>query len=99
MNVLSELIGCTVSKAELVHDYLQMTFSDKSTLNVYNRYIYDGDVTGLVGKTLLSIAEQEGELALRFFECDLRIGLADEDYSGPEAIEFRRPGKEPVVWN
>lgn len=99
MNVLSELIGCTVSKVELVHDYLQMIFSDSSTLNVYNKYSYDGDVSALEGKTLLSVAEQQDELSLRFVGSELRIGLADDDYSGPEAIEFKRPGKEPVVWN
>jgi hypothetical protein len=88
-----------VSKVERVHDYLQITFSDESTVNVYNKYSYDGDVSDLEGKTLLSIAEQPDLVSLRFFGSELQISLADDDFSGPEAIEFRRPGKKPVVWN
>lgn len=27
------------------------------------------------------------------------IGMADDDYSGPEAIVLKRDGKDLVVWN
>ena len=99
INALSELIGCTVTKVERVHDYLQIIFSNGSIMNVYNKYSYDGNVSDLVSKTLVSFSEHSDSVELRFVGSRFEIGLRDADYSGPEAIALRRPGKEPVIWN
>ena len=98
-NALSELIGFTVTKVESIHDYLQITFSDGSIMNVYNKYSYDGNVSDLENKTLISFSEHSDGVELRFLGSQFEIGLRDDDYSGPEAIALRRPGKEPVIWN
>jgi hypothetical protein len=99
MSALSLLVDCTVARVELVHDYLQFTFSDGSTLNIYNKYRYFGDVADIENKTLVSVDETQERVLLHFSGSQLEIGLRNEDYSGPEALALQRPGHALVVWD
>lgn len=98
MSALSLLVGCTVSKVERVHDYLQLWFSDGSTLNIYNKYRCVVDVSDIEKKTLESVDETPERVLLNFAGSPLEIGLRNDDYSGPEALDLRRPGNALVVW-
>lgn len=101
MKALKILIGLIVGKIEEIHDYIQIVFSDGTTLSVFNNYYYDGDsVHTIEGKKVRSI-EESGEKIILLFEDDgcVSIGMGDEDYNGPEAMVLRREGESPVVWN
>ncbi|WP_316672702.1 hypothetical protein [uncultured Tolumonas sp.] len=101
MVALQILIGLIIGKIEKVHDYIQIVFSDSTTLSIYNNYIYDGgSVLGIEGKMVRSVEESDNSVII-FFESgeSLSIGLDDNDYNGPEAMVLRQEGESPVVWN
>lgn len=101
MAALQILIGLIISKIEEVHDYIQIVFSDGTTLSIFNNYYYDvGSVHAIEGKKVKSVEEAGNKIAITFEddEC-LSIGMADDDYNGPEAMVLRRECEPPVVWN
>jgi len=97
---LQALVGLIVGKIEDMHDYIQVVFSDGTTLSIFNNYRYDGgSISGIEGKTVKSVKELDSSVVISF-ECgkSLLIGLNDDDYSGPEAMVLRQEGKPLVVW-
>ncbi|RLP55908.1 MAG: hypothetical protein D6160_00410 [Ketobacter sp.] len=101
MAALQILIGLIAGKIEKIHDYIQIVFSDRTTLSIYNNYVYDGgSVLGIEGKKVRYVEESDASVIILFDTGDsLSIGLADCDYNGPEAMVLRQEGKAPVVWN
>ncbi|WP_311567543.1 hypothetical protein [Photobacterium arenosum] len=101
MAALQILIGLIIGKIEKVHDYVQIVFSDSTTLSIFNNYVYDGgSVLGIKGKTVRSVEESDRSVIILFESGEsLSIGLDDDDYNGPEAMVLRQEGKSPVVWN
>lgn len=101
MASLQILIGLIIGKIEKVHDYIQIVFSDSTTLSIFNNYVYDGgSVLGIEGKTVRSVKECDGSVIILFASGEsLSIGLNDDDYNGPEAMVLRQEGTSPVVWN
>lgn len=101
MAALQILIGLIISKIEEVHDYIQVVFSDGTTLSIFNNYVYDGElITGIEGRKVKSV-EESGDRVLIIFDNSeaISIGLKDEDYNGPEAMVLNQEGKSPVVWS
>ncbi|TQV84821.1 hypothetical protein FKG94_04720 [Exilibacterium tricleocarpae] len=101
MTALQILIGLIISKIEEVHDYIQVVFSDGTTLSIFNNYVYDGGpVTGIEGRKVKSV-EESGDSVLIIFDDGrtISVGLKDDDYNGPEAMVLRQEGKSPVVWS
>ena len=101
MAALQILIGLIISKIEEVHDYIQIVFSDGTTLSIFNNYVYDdGLVLGLEGKEIKSVEESDDGVLIVFVDgTTISVGLKDEDYNGPEAMVLKQEGKSPIVWN
>lgn len=101
MTALQILIGLTISKIEEVHDYIQLVFSDGTTLSIFNNYYYDGgSVLAIEGKKIKSVEEVGSKVVIAFEDggC-MSVGMTDDDYNGPEAMVLRREGEPPVVWS
>ena len=101
MAALQILIGLIITKIEEVHDYIQLVFSDGTTLSIFNNNHYDGGSVLIVeGKKVVSVEEGDSKVVLTLDDGScLSIGLSDDDYNGPEAIVLRRVGEFPVVWS
>lgn len=101
MTALQSLIGLTVSVLEEVHDYLQIVFSDGTTLSIFNNCLFDGDtVLGFEGKQVKSVEETDVSVLIVFEDGEsISVGLTNDDYNGPEAMVLSREGVPPVVWN
>ncbi|HKG15075.1 MAG TPA: hypothetical protein VKB12_17255 [Pyrinomonadaceae bacterium] len=102
---LQELVGLEVSKASLVHDYLQVFFEGGAILNVYNVFHLSGGAAGdggappLDASTLAAVKEEVQEVELTFSNgVVISIDMRDEAYQGPEALELIRAGSPTVVW-
>lgn len=102
-DALRELIGHQVSSVEFVQDYVQMHF-DGPSLIAYTWPVVKGDagskfesdegyrdgLCSIIGAKVLDVGADDEEVALYF--CNgtaITVSLRDEDYSGPEAIQFR----------
>jgi hypothetical protein len=98
---LQILVGLIINKIEEIHDYIQIVFSDGTTLSIFNNYHYDdGSVLFVKGKKIESVEEGEAKVVLTLEDGScFSIGMSDEDYNGPEAIVLRHEGEPPVVWS
>jgi len=95
------LNGLLIRKIEEVHDYIQIIFSDGTTLSIFNNHSCDGgSVHAFEGKKVKSVEEVDNKVTITFEGDDcLSIGMGDDDYNGPEAMVLKREGESPVVWN
>ena len=100
---LGSLVGEPLTSVVFVHDYSQITFH-RGTISLYSRVeLTDaiGSIPGggagyrdrlceLIGRLLVSVRVDAQSVSLTFESAiSLRISLALEDRSGPEAAEFR----------
>lgn len=101
MSYLSNLIGLKVEKIELIHDYLQICYDDKSVLNIYSNYSFNNDDSNnLKGTELTNTIEKDNEVVLVFNDAiRLSVDLSDDGYNYPEAMTLFREAKPTVVWN
>lgn len=101
MKALQLLIGLLISNIEEMHDYIQVVFSDGTTLSIFNNHSYEGgSIHAVEGKKVKSVEEVDNMVIITFEDDDyLSIGMGDDDYNGPEAMVLRREGESPVVWN
>lgn len=101
MRGLQTLIGLIIQKIERVHDYLQLVFSDGTTLNIYNNHRYDsGSIFSVEGEQVASVIEADSEITFKFQNGGiLSVGMRDEDYNGPEAMQLIKKGEPPIVWS
>lgn len=101
MSKLQCLTGLTVKTVAKVHDYLQVVFSDDSTLSVYNNYRFTGcSISSIEGEEVIEVLEGDVDIELAFKSGgSFSIGLSDGDFNGPEAVAFLRTGEPPVIWN
>ncbi len=101
MAALQILIGLIISKIEEVHDYIQLVFSDGTTLSIFNNYYCDGSsVLSIEGKKIKSVEEKDRKVVITFEDggC-ISVGMTDDDYNGPEAMVLRREEESPIVWS
>lgn len=101
MAALQVLIGLIIRKVEKVNDYIQIVFSDGTTLSIFNNYVYDGDsVLSIEDNTVRFVEESDSSVVITFEGGkSLTIGLNDDEYNGAEAMMLRQEGKSPIVWN
>jgi len=87
--------------SEEVNDYIQVVFSDGTTLSIFNNYSYEsGSVRAVEGKKVKSVEEVNNKVIITFEDDDcLSIGMGDDDYNGPEAMVLRQKSEPLVVWN
>ncbi len=100
MDALQILVDLIIKKVEILQDYFQLVFADNTTLNIFNKYQYDGSsVLVLEGEKLVSAIETKNKIVFEFKDSGkLTVSLLDKDYNGPEAIELIREGEPPVIW-
>jgi len=105
MNLLQELVGLRVVKAESLEYDLIVWFQNGEVLTVYNKFQITasdgraGTDRNLVGATLTELTEVHASLLLTFSNgVKLTIDMSEEGYSGPEALQLIRPGLPLVVW-
>ena len=102
---LQDLVGLKVSRASLIHDYLQVFFEGGAILNVYNVFhvsggpAVDGGAPHVDASTLATVKEEGQKIELAFSNgVVISIDMRDEAYQGPEALELIRAGSPTVVW-
>jgi hypothetical protein len=101
-NPLQELIGLRVTKAEVVQEYLHLSFGDQVALSAANDYTVNGtkDLAQLHNLALLDASQDASQITLVFENAiTLNVSLLPEAYHGPEAVVLTRVGKPIVVWN
>ncbi len=99
---LKELVGLRVTKAAVVHDYLQIILGEVAGLRVFNDYTISGgkDIAGLCNLALLNALQSESQIVLTFEHgITVNVSLLPEAYHGPEAMVLNREGHPIVVWN
>ncbi|NAT16580.1 hypothetical protein [Pseudomonas syringae] len=101
MNALECVIGRRVTKACIVHDYVQVYFTGGCILNINNTYeIYGSTISLLKEKKLISVLEGEQEIELIFENlAKIRVDMSPDGFHGPEAMELLRPGFPLVIWD
>jgi len=101
MTALQILVGLTIGSIEKIHDYVQIIFSDGTTLTIFNNFVFDfGRRSVIEGVEIKSVDESATALTIFFeSEASLSIGLNADDYNGPEAMVLRREDTPAVVWN
>jgi hypothetical protein len=92
--------GRGISSIRLVHDYLQSSLDDSAILNVFNKYAIEPyrDITCIVGHSITSVEESDTAIIFHLSDaCVLTVGLADEDYRGPEALQYIGSNQTDVI--
>ena len=100
MSALDNIVSLAVVTVDLTHDFLSLQFDDRTTLNIFNKYSYDGgDLSLLTGETVSSVVEEPHLLEVGFSKGGvLSIGLTNDDFVGPEAMVLKLNGGEIIVW-
>ncbi len=97
------LIGIRIRKAEVIHDYLQLSFEDGAVLNVFNAYTVVGaspDNLSIILESKISGVFVENESIDMEFSNGvvIRISMKESDYRGPEAIEYVGVDGVRTIW-
>ena len=102
-SALQTLRDMTVTKADVVHDYVQLAFGDSVGLSIYNEISLAPEsipFDQLKGKCVKSVVESEESIALEFTDgTRLAVNLHAVGYRGPEALQLVRRGEPPMIWN
>ena len=94
------LIDKMIERTEIIHDYIQLLFSDGSILNIFNAYsITDASESTLIGYEINAVKQEKEALSLFLSPRGvIRIGMEDLDYRGPEALEYIEQSSPRVIW-
>lgn len=103
-NLLDLLLGVKLSKAEVVHDYLQLRFENGVILNVFNafrmREFSIDDLSKISGCEICAVRIDETSVEFEFLGGgSIWVGMSDDDYQGPEAMEYIGAAGDRVVWS
>jgi len=102
-SILGLLVGHKIQRVEKLYDYLQLWFDNGIMLNIFNIFTmigFESDAVSLLaGCEVCAINESDEGVEFVFLGgMLLRVGLQNNDYQGPEAIEFIGKGGERVIW-
>lgn len=101
LNLFDELLlGRQVTQVCFVHDYLQLVF-DSMILTINNNYEFVGDeAKGFVGAVVERTSTSAVDFTLGFSDGrELAVGIADDDYHGPEAMVLFSEKTGITVWD
>lgn len=101
MNRFDALLpGQQVTQVCFVHDYLQIVF-DSMILTINNNYEFIGaEAKEFIGAVVERTSTSAVEFTLGFSDGrKLTVGIADDDYNGPEAMALLSEEGGPTVWN
>lgn len=99
-DVLNHLLHRRIRQAERVHDYAQIYFDDGAILNIFNSFsVAGGEVADLNGSEVIDVHSDEAAISLLLSDAkSIRVGMADADYRGPEALEYITVDGGRVIW-
>lgn len=102
--MLQELVGKELTSAKCVEDYIQLCFADlrlsvynySEVIHENSRRVVPGDPTfehellRCIGHTIASVDFVNGDQLILVFNnlITLKVSLQDQDYRGPEALQF-----------
>jgi len=101
MNLFDEkLYGQTVTQVVFVHNYLQIVFAGEMTLTINNNYAFvGGQPNEFIDTRVLGTFTTDTEFKVRFSDgLELSVGIADQDYVGPEAMVLQAKDSDIIVW-
>lgn len=103
-NALDIMVGQKLHKVARVHDYIQLWFDSGAVLNIFNSFTLvgctDQDVTQLVGAEVMRIEASEAYVGIFFMnEKSIRVAITDDDYRGPEAMEYISDDNKRIIWS
>ncbi|OAM51576.1 hypothetical protein A7981_08845 [Methylovorus sp. MM2] len=102
MKLLESLINTTVEQAEKLHDYVQLHFDNKSILNINNRFAVsekDQSISKFKGLKVKEVTEMPEIITISFSNGQhINIGLKDEDFTSPEALELTLANGSIFIW-
>ena len=98
-----QLIGRKIESANFIHDYLQIRFEDGSVMNIFNAIelsgFFAGDISKSIGCNIINFEGDDRAITISLGAGKtIKIGTLDEDYRGPEAIEYRGADGSIVIW-
>ncbi|MFA6094294.1 MAG: hypothetical protein WC757_00155 [Candidatus Paceibacterota bacterium] len=101
---LSVICGLKIEDAVFADGDTGISFENRISLAIYNRYelvgFVLGDIQRLIGNIVTYVDEGVDTITIRFENnWALRIDMRDEAYMGPEAMQLRVPGEPIVIWN
>jgi hypothetical protein len=101
INLKQKLKGVRITNVEHVHDYVQIEFENSFGISIYNKYTVTGGKIGdVVGKRVTGFVQDERSVSLLVnSKLVVRVGLENDDYSGPEAMQYNDSTGMIVVWN
>jgi hypothetical protein len=101
---LNDLVGRRLTSVTFIHDYVQLVFENYSCLSIFNpirltvhsgeidqsQYGFKDFLCKFINRSVSNVNyQQEKQVAFIFDDAKaVSVGLADNDYSGPEAIVF-----------
>lgn len=98
--VIEQLLHRRIKKAERIHDYAQIYFDDGAVLNIFNSLsVTGGEFADLTGSEVIGV--NSGEVAINLLLSNgrsVRVGMTDDDYQGPEAMEYITADGTRIVW-
>lgn len=102
-DALEGLCGRKIQKIEYIHDYVQLIFDGGEILNIFNALTVQGcppeDLSQFLGSELCFVSVSKNSVSFVFNGGkSVCVGMSDEDYRGPEAIEYLGANGERIVW-
>ena len=93
-----------LAAADEVHDYVKLRFENGDILSIYNACTVLAvneavELAALAGRCVDAVTEQEDAIRLIFGSLVLSVDLRDAAFKGPEAMQYLRPGRLPMVWS
>ena len=98
--VSEKLLQKRVTRFEHVHDYTQIYFHDGSVLNIFNAFtIKNGNPATLIEKSVAEVHSDLKSIKIIFSHQDeIRVGMEESDFNGPEAMELIEADNSRFVW-
>ena len=93
-------IGKVIECFQSIQDYYQILFTDGSILSIYNPVaITNFDQESLNKYQVVSVnTDKESIELLLNRNGSIKVSLLNDDYRGPEAMEYSNPDGPPIVW-
>jgi hypothetical protein len=97
---LKQFINKRIERMEIIHDYVQLFFTDGAILNIFNPYSIIGvRDPKIVGYGITAVKQDQEAITLFLLpEGSIKVSRLDSDYRGPEAMEYIGKDGRSVVW-
>ena len=99
MELNSRLSGRKVVRRQRVHDYEQLFLDDGAIINLFNRHKWFGpEWRSEATPTITAVEQHDQWFEIKFADASrVRIGLADDDFIGPEAVQYIAPDRVSII--